>query len=85
MLSGLLCLLLDLASWAVLIWVVLSWIPTAAGHPLRSVKEFFDRLLHPLLRPFRNIMPPLRVGAVGVDLSPLALFVTIYLLRGIFC
>ncbi len=85
MLSGILCLLLDLARLAVLIWVVVSWIPTPAGHPLRSVKEFFDRLLNPLLRPFRNIMPPVRVGAVGVDLSPLALLVTIYLLRRIFC
>ncbi len=85
MLSGILCSLLDLARWAVLIWVVLSWIPTTAGHPLRSAKEFFDRLLNPMLRPFRNIMPPLRVGTVGVDLSPFALFVSIYLLQRIFC
>ncbi len=85
MLSGLLCLLFDLARWAVLIWVVLSWIPTAAGHPLRSLKDFFDRLLNPLLRPFRNVLPPLRFGTMGVDISPLALLVAIYLLRGIFC
>ena len=85
MLSGILCSLLGLARWALLIWVVLGWIPTAAGHPLWSVKQFFDRLLNPLLRTFRNIMPPLRVGTVGVDLSPLALFAAIYLLRRIFC
>ena len=68
-----------------LIWVVLSWIPTPAGHPLRSLKDFFNRLFNPLLRPFRNVLPPLRMGTMGVDLSPLALLVAIYLLRGIFC
>ena len=85
MLSALLCQVLDLAGWAVLIWVVLSWIPAPAGHPLRGVKDFFDRIFNPLLRPFRSLIPPVRAGAVGVDLSPLALFVALFILRRIFC
>ena len=85
MLSGLLCQVLDLARWAVLIWVVLSWIPAPTGHPLRSVKDLFDRMLNPLLRPFRSLIPPVRAGTVGVDLSPLALFVAIYILQRIVC
>ena len=83
--SILLCQLLDLARWAVLIWVVLSWIPAPTGHPLRTVKDFFDRMLNPLLKPFRSLIPPVRTGAVGVDLSPLALFVSIYILQRILC
>ena len=85
MISGLLCQVLDLARWAVLIWVVLSWIPAPTGHPLRTLKDFFDRILNPLLRPFRALIPPVRAGTVGVDLSPLALFVALYILQGIVC
>lgn len=85
MMGALLCSLLDLASWAVLIWVVLSWIPTQEGHPLRNAKDFFDRILHPVIRPIRSFLPPLRVGAVGVDLSPVVLFVIISVLRRIVC
>ena len=85
MLSGLLCSLLDLASWAILIWVVLSWIPTPDGHPLRSAKDFLDRVFHPLLRPIRGMLPPVRLGGVGVDLSPLVLMIAVILVQRIIC
>ena len=79
------CQLLDLLVWVVLIWVVLSWIPTPAGHPLHNAKEVLNRVLNPVLKPFRNFMPPVRIGSVGVDLSPLALLVAVMLLERIFC
>ena len=80
-----LCPLLDMFSWVVLIWVVLSWIPATEGHPLRSAKDFLDRVLHPMIRPIRGMLPPVRMGNVGVDLSPVVLFVGITILRRIFC
>lgn len=80
-----LCPLLDMFSWVVLIWVVLSWIPATEGHPLRSAKDFLDRVLKPVIRPIRNVLPPVRLGAVGVDLSPVVLFVGITILRRILC
>ncbi len=85
MMAGLLCWLLDLTTWGILIWVVLSWIPTTEGHPLRSVKNLLDRVLHPLLRPIRNFIPPVRVGGAGVDLSPLVLMMAVLLLQRIIC
>jgi len=38
-------------------------------------------LTEPVLRPIRRLLPPLRVGAVALDLSPLIVFVLIALLR----
>jgi YggT family protein len=38
-------------------------------------------LTEPILRPIRRLLPPLRVGAVALDLSPLIVFVLIALLR----
>ena len=34
----------------------------------------FARLTDPILVPLRRVIPPLRVGAAGIDLSPLILF-----------
>ncbi len=77
--------MLDLVVWVVLIWVVLSWIPTFSGHPLHNVKELLNKVLNPLLKPFRTLIGPVRVGNVGVDLSPLALLVAVFLLERILC
>jgi YggT family protein len=38
-------------------------------------------LTEPVLRPLRKLLPPLRVGAVALDLSPIIVFVLIALLR----
>lgn len=38
-------------------------------------------LTEPVLRPIRRLLPPLRVGAVALDLSPLIVFVLIAVLR----
>jgi YggT family protein len=38
-------------------------------------------LTEPVLRPIRRLLPPLRVGAVALDLSPILVFMLIVLLR----
>jgi len=40
-------------------------------------------LTEPVLRPIRRLLPPLRVGAVALDLSPYLVFVLIALLRSV--
>ena len=38
-------------------------------------------LTEPVLRPIRRLLPPLRVGAVALDLSPILVFMLIVLLQ----
>lgn len=38
-------------------------------------------LTEPVLRPIRRLLPPLRVGATALDLSPIIVFVLIALLQ----
>ena len=38
-------------------------------------------LTEPVLRPIRRLLPPLRVGAVALDLSPILVFMLIVLLK----
>lgn len=65
--------LFDLLSFAVIIDSVLSFV-LPPFHPIRS---FFDRIVQPLLNPFRRIIPPLG----GLDLSPIALLLLIQLVE----
>jgi YggT family protein len=38
------------------------------------------RITEPVLAPIRNLLPPVRVGAMGLDLSPLIVFLVLEIL-----
>lgn len=62
---GLVALLFDLLTWAVILHVLLSYF-LSPYHPLR---EAIDRFVNPMLAPIRRYIAP--VG--GLDFSPLVL------------
>ena len=86
---NLLCNVLYLAMLLLLAWVVLSYVVNFGrlgwGHPVRSVYDFLSRAIDPILRPIRRILPPVRVGGMGLDLSPMVLFLAIIILRNFLC
>lgn len=74
--------LLSILSWLVIGHAILGLlfafnVLNYSNTGLRSFMEALDRLLQPLYRPFRKILPP----TAGVDWSPLLLLVTIGILR----
>lgn len=80
---GFVVLLLDLYRYAVLAWVILSWVQVSSVHPLARVTTFLDRIIYPVILPLRRIIPPLRLGGALLDLSPIVLLILISLLRGL--
>jgi YggT family protein len=82
---SLICGLLTLYSLAILIWVVLSWIRVPSTHPLARVTVFLDRIIYPVILPIRRVIPPLRLGAGALDLSPIVLLVAISILSRLIC
>lgn len=79
------CLALRLYWFAILIWVILSWVRVPASHPLGRVTVFLDRIIYPVILPIRRIMPPLRLGGGALDLSPIVLLLGISLLQRLIC
>ena len=73
----------DVYFYAVFIWVILSWIRVSSVHPLGRVQVFLDRIIYPVILPLRRVIPPIRLGAGALDLSPIVLLIGIRLLRGV--
>jgi len=82
---SIICLLLQIYFLAVLAWVVLSWVQVSSVHPLGRVQVFLDRIIYPVILPLRRVLPPLRLGGMALDLSPLVLMLGINLLRRFVC
>ena len=86
---GLICTLLYLAWLALIVWIILSYVVNFGrlgwGHPVRRIYDAMSNVINPVLMPIRRMMPPLRAGSVGLDLSPLVLFLAIIVLQRLLC
>lgn len=71
MLGNLLCLLPTLYLIVVFARILLSWFPIAPGGAMASVFSVLYSLTEPLLGPIRRALPPLAMGGMGLDLSPI--------------
>jgi len=63
---------------------ILSWV-TVAGRleydsPVIKVQRVLGRICEPVLAPVRRIIPPVRVGGTGIDLSVLIVFLVVIVL-----
>ena len=66
---------------------LLSWVPIRPGSPLHPVVRALDAVIEPVLRPVRRVLPPIRAGGMGIDLSFIvvilvAQIIVVPLLRG---
>ena len=76
-----------LAYWIILfVRVLSSWFRPPMSGPGRTLLTLVYDVTDPVLRPFRNLIPPMRMGAMAMDLSPILLFIVIGVLQSyVFC
>lgn len=79
-LIGFFVYLLQLFVWIIIVQAILSWlvafnVVNLENRFVRGLLTGLDRLLNPLLRPIRNLLPDMG----GIDLSPLVLILGIML------
>jgi YggT family protein len=82
---GVVCLVLRTYTIVVFARVVLEWVPVGDEHPLGKVRHALRLVTQPVLAPLRALIPPVRMGAVAVDLSPLVLILGLNLLAQVIC
>ena len=79
------CLVLTLYFWILLLRVVSSWVPISPQGTAASLVGFLLLVTDPILVPLRAVLPPVRLGSVGLDLSPLVAFFGLMFLQQILC
>ena len=57
-----------------------SWRPSGL---VLVICEFVYTITDPPLRALRRVIPPLRLGSVALDLSPMVLLIALWILQGI--
>jgi YggT family protein len=65
------CLALQLYIIIIIGRILLSWFPITPGTPMETVDSFLRMLTDPVLGPLRRALPMMRVGGMGLDLSPM--------------
>ncbi len=84
MTGGVVCLLLQVYWFILLLHVIFSWVPRPP-EPLLPFVRGVRRIVEPAATPLRRVIPPLRLGGVGLDLSILVLFFGVIVLQRIVC
>jgi YggT family protein len=80
-----LCAVLQIYLLVLIGRIILSWVPSLP-EPLLPVARFLSAVTDPILLPLRRVIPPLRLGAAALDLSPLIVFFGIsWVLMPILC
>jgi YggT family protein len=63
--------------------IVLSWFPISPGGLMAQIFSFLYAITEPVLGPLRRVIPPVGMGGMGLDLSPIIVIFGIYFLQAI--
>ncbi len=80
---ALLCLAAQLYVFVMFARIILSWFPIQPGSALAPVFSVLYAITEPVLGPIRRLLPPVGIGGMGIDLSPMivTLFIQLVLVR----
>lgn len=78
------CILLAIYYWIIIARLIMSWFPQPP-EGLRPVYNILYKLTEPVLRIARPLIPPIRMGGMAMDLSPILVFVVLVIVQQIVC
>ncbi|MCX6526109.1 MAG: YggT family protein [Actinobacteria bacterium] len=64
--------------------VILSWFPPTGG-VIDQIQNLVITATEWIMGPLRRVIPPVRLGAAALDLSPLIVLLGITVLRSLLC
>ena len=67
----------------IIAYIITSWIPLPYNIWLNRIQRFLYDVVDPYLRLFRRLLPMLRLGGLGLDLSPIIAIFSLYVLNAV--
>lgn len=83
LIGEIICWLLTAYLAVLIAHVVFSWVPRPP-EPILPVVRGVRALVEPVASPLRRVIPPVRLGGMGLDLSILVLFFAVIILQAAF-
>ena len=77
---GIVCAAVQLYLIAIFARIILSFFPLAPGTAMSSVFSALYSVTEPVLGPVRRVLPPIGMGGMGLDLSPMLVILVVQLL-----
>jgi len=65
--------------------IIMSWLRPPVSGPLRTLWELIFDITEPVLGLVRGLLPPVQAGGVGLDFSPILVFVILGVLQSVIC
>ena len=75
-----LCVLVQLYVYVLFGRILLSWFPISPGGAMAQVFSVLYSITEPVLGPVRRVLPPMGMGGMALDLSPLVVLFGIQLI-----
>jgi YggT family protein len=79
------CVLLTVYWFILIARILASWFRPPMSGPARTLWTLLYDVTDPVLRPLRSLIPPIRMGAMALDLSPIVVFVILGVLQRALC
>lgn len=68
----------------IIAWVLIGWFPTYPSNSfLQTVYDVVGRVVDPIMRPIRSVLPTLNLGGMALDLSPVVAIFLLSIARGL--
>jgi len=83
--SVIICRLIQIYSLVLIARILLEWIQVSPDHPVARARRVLRAVTDPVLTPVRRLLPPVRAGGVGIDLSPMVVIVALWIIASIIC
>lgn len=65
--------------------IILSWFPITPNSGMATVYGFLYAITEPVLGPIRRLIPPIGMGGMGLDLSPMIVTFGLVFISGAIC
>lgn len=80
---GLVSNLLSLFLLVLFARAILSWFPPSGSGVMETIRGVLFTITEPVLAPVRRLIPPARIGGMGLDLSFMVVVLAIIIIQGV--